>query len=61
MQFKEFAAIVKAHNYSIHQLRCDVPPCQGIFELMDILGLPKYEQYVARLEQTTTKSAKPRK
>ncbi len=47
MTFSQFKAV--AMTYTREQLRCDVPPPEGVYRLMGQCGLDAYELYVTRL------------
>lgn len=52
MTYAEFKAIVREHGWTIRQLRSDdAPPTPELLELMDRIGLARYERFVLRLQQ----------
>jgi hypothetical protein len=50
MDWREFCYCVAAGKFKLSELRCDTPPCPKLIELMDTVGLDKYERFVRRFE-----------
>lgn len=51
MKYEEFKKLVKEKCWTIADLRCDnAPPTEELLEVMDQMGLEKYERYVLKLE-----------
>jgi hypothetical protein len=51
--YKEFCRTVAEHGWTIADLRCDnAAPSEELLELMDAIGLGRYEAYVLRLEKS---------
>ncbi len=49
MTFKQFKDLVLSRGWSLAELRCDVPPSPDILDLIEQIGLKRYEAYVRRL------------
>jgi len=49
--YRAFVQAIEAADYTLAQLRCDVPPSDGLLALMDQVGLARYESYVLRWER----------
>lgn len=60
MRYDQFKAMVADKGWTLAQLRCDTPPSDDLLELMAVLGLAKYEQFVMRLrkEQEATRDVR---
>jgi hypothetical protein len=48
MRYSQFVDLVRARGWSVPQLRCDVTPTQEVLDLMDNIGLEKFEDFVMR-------------
>jgi hypothetical protein len=48
VSYEQFRAAVRQNGWTREQIRCDVPPCKGILEVISILGPDVYERYVTR-------------
>ena len=52
MTYKDFCQTVAEHGWTVADLRCDnAPPSEELLEIMDVLGLDKYEAFVVRFEK----------
>jgi hypothetical protein len=52
MNYDEFKALVLANGWTIRQLRSDdAPPSPELLDLMDRIGLVRYERFVLRLQR----------
>jgi hypothetical protein len=52
MTYAQFKKLVKASGWSIPYLRSEkAPPGNDLLELMDSIGLNKYERFVLRFER----------
>ena len=48
MNYAAFKKAVLSSGWTVAQLRCDVPPTADILDLMDVVGLNKYEKFVLK-------------
>lgn len=56
MNYAMFKKIVTANGWTLRTLRCDdAPPPAEMLELMDRVGLAKYERFVLRFEREQSK------
>jgi hypothetical protein len=52
MNYQAFKKFVTENGYTISILRCDnAPPTDALLDLMDRVGLNRYESFVLRLQQ----------
>jgi hypothetical protein len=51
MTFNQFERMVQDQGLSLSELRCDVAPSEAVLEIMDRIGLDRYEQFVMRLDR----------
>lgn len=42
----------RAASISTAELRCEIPPTEAVLELMDEVGLNRYERYVLKVEES---------
>jgi hypothetical protein len=56
MTYKGFCRTVAEHGWTIADLRCeDAPPSAELLEVMDAIGLGRYEAYVLRFEKANSR------
>jgi hypothetical protein len=56
MTYAEFKQLIALNGWTVRALRCDdAPPTPAMYEVMDIIGLAKYERFVLRYQREQSK------
>lgn len=54
MTYREWLLAVE--GYTLSQLRCDEPPTPDLLDLIDLVGMDRWERYVGRLQTAKGKA-----